>query len=352
MIAQLITSLLVAGSVLFTASASDSGSNTSTDRYHPGGTDGRGCHVCRTNCGRWGIPYDHYHRHNPVRPCNQVTPAPTRTPTPTPPPVRLPTRTPTQVPAGVTPPRTSVQQPDGKVPFLDLANSKSVNSRPQTEIANTGGVGIALRGQCFDGARTNLVWPEGLGVVVFAQGTGSCSGWSVVGANGSHTWVRDRYLKGYSPTPSPKTNEPSASGTDSSIDLSNSRSLISRPPREIANTGGIGIALRATCADSARTSRAWPEGQKVVIRAEGTGPCLGWSVAAAGESQTWVRNRYLRDVQSSSTSNATSPGGEGYWHSHCSRIRNDGGCDRRFRPISSGMHHHPSSYPAHSEGKH
>ena len=30
----------------------------------------------------------------------------------------------------------------------------------------------------------------------------------------------------------------------------------------------------------------------------------------------------------------------GYRHSHCARIRNDGGCDRRFRPSSYGEHYH------------
>lgn len=31
---------------------------------HPGGLDGNGCHVCRTNCTEsWGIPYGFYHRH-------------------------------------------------------------------------------------------------------------------------------------------------------------------------------------------------------------------------------------------------------------------------------------------------
>jgi len=39
---------------------------------HPGNTDGSGCHTCRTNCTeRWGIPYDFYHRHNPVRSCSE-----------------------------------------------------------------------------------------------------------------------------------------------------------------------------------------------------------------------------------------------------------------------------------------
>ena len=49
---------------------------------HPGGTDGSGCHTCRTNCTEsWGIPYGYYHRHNPVRDC--FDPPPTTQPPPT-----------------------------------------------------------------------------------------------------------------------------------------------------------------------------------------------------------------------------------------------------------------------------
>ncbi len=53
---------------------------------HPGGTDGNGCHVCRTNCTeKWGIPYDFYHRHNPVQACFAES-APAGPPAPPPPP--------------------------------------------------------------------------------------------------------------------------------------------------------------------------------------------------------------------------------------------------------------------------
>ena len=297
MIAQVISTLLVAGSVFFTIAASDSGSGTSIDRHHPGRTNSSGCHVCRTNCDRWGVPYGQSHRHGPVRPCHQTAP-PTRTPTPSPttrPPARTLTRTPTQAPdRSASVPRARVSPPAGKLPFLDLSNTRSVIARPRTEIANTGGIGIALRGRCLDAARTTLAWPEGLGVVVFARGTGNCVGWSVVGANGSHTWVRDRYLKGHLALPAPKTTQPPAKSLGVSIDLSNSRSLDARPLTEIANTGGLGIALRARCADSARSASAWPEGRKVILVFEGTGPCLGWSVVSAAGLQTWVRNRYLQ----------------------------------------------------------
>jgi hypothetical protein len=30
---------------------------------HPGRTDSRGCHTCRTNCEAWGLDYGEYHCH-------------------------------------------------------------------------------------------------------------------------------------------------------------------------------------------------------------------------------------------------------------------------------------------------
>ncbi len=60
-LALVLTILVIVGSLL--------GSATITEA-HPGGTDGNGCHTCRTNCTeRWGISYGFYHRHHPVRPC-------------------------------------------------------------------------------------------------------------------------------------------------------------------------------------------------------------------------------------------------------------------------------------------
>ena len=292
MIATLFASLLFAGTLFFTLAASESEPSTSIDRFHPGRTDGSGCHTCRTNCGRWGLSYGEYHCHRPVSPTRTPTPSPTRAPT------RSPTRT--SVPARTTTlPRISVP-PSEKLTNVDLSNSRSVISRPLNEIANTGGIGIALRGSCADRARTTLGWPEGQRVVVFAQGTGPCAGWSVVGAGGSHTWVRDQYLKVRTPPPAPAASAPVAGSSGLAIDQSNSRSPAARPITAIANTGGLGIALRGSCIDSARTTLAWPENKKVVLVSEGTGPCVGWSVVEAGGWRTWVRNRYLEAFGSAS----------------------------------------------------
>jgi len=71
-----------------------------TSSAHPGNTDGDGCHTCRTNCTEsWGIPYDYYHRHNPVRPCHESLPVAPTTQSPTtsttrPPPTTTTTRAP------------------------------------------------------------------------------------------------------------------------------------------------------------------------------------------------------------------------------------------------------------------
>ncbi len=39
---------------------------------HPGGTDASGCHVCRTNCARWGVPAGVRHCHGPALPAPPV----------------------------------------------------------------------------------------------------------------------------------------------------------------------------------------------------------------------------------------------------------------------------------------
>ncbi|OGK19858.1 hypothetical protein A3C23_04095 [Candidatus Roizmanbacteria bacterium RIFCSPHIGHO2_02_FULL_37_13b] len=77
---------------------------------HPGNTAADGCHYCRTNCDKWGVPWDERHCHGggsaPVeQPAQQVqeqpvveqpTPYPTRRPIiPTRKPTIKPTRTPT-----------------------------------------------------------------------------------------------------------------------------------------------------------------------------------------------------------------------------------------------------------------
>lgn len=62
---------------------------------HPGRTAADGCHYCRTNCDKWGVPWNERHCHNggasaPVEqkgpiyiPPTRYAPPPTDIPTPT-----------------------------------------------------------------------------------------------------------------------------------------------------------------------------------------------------------------------------------------------------------------------------
>lgn len=96
---------------------------------HPGNTASDGCHYCRTNCDRWGVPWNERHCHGggaaiPVEQTQQIvyptsTPIlikPTNTPLPinTPTPTDMPTTTliPTQIlipTATITPTKKTVK---------------------------------------------------------------------------------------------------------------------------------------------------------------------------------------------------------------------------------------------------
>lgn len=63
-------------------------------------------------------------------------------------------------------------------------------------VANTGGTGVALRTRCEDAAR--LAGPglkDGVEVTVTTVGSGSCSGWALVDAAGTTTWVHLSFLQ-------------------------------------------------------------------------------------------------------------------------------------------------------------
>ncbi|MDA0353183.1 MAG: hypothetical protein O3A10_13355 [Chloroflexi bacterium] len=61
----------------------------------------------------------------------------------------------------------------------------------------------------------------------------------------------------------------------------------------IANTEGVGVAVRSTCATEARTPRMIAEGTAVTVIAQGVGDCAGWSVVRAGAAVSWVQSAYL-----------------------------------------------------------
>ena len=67
------------------------------------------------------------------------------------------------------------------------------------------------------------------------------------------------------------------------------------------------------------------------------------------------RDLLMADADSSTTtttSTTVAPAEDGYSHAHCARVRNDGGCDRRFRPTYHSCHFHADAHPHHNSGKH
>ena len=92
---------------------------------HPGGLDSAGCHVCRTNCDKYGVPWDEKHCHNSAPPPAPATvPPPPPPPSPNPPPAVTPTPSytptpeapvtvpsPTPTPSYLTPPSNPTPTP-------------------------------------------------------------------------------------------------------------------------------------------------------------------------------------------------------------------------------------------------
>ena len=67
-------------------------------------------------------------------------------------------------------------------------------------VAHTGGSGVPVRSTCVVEARTPRVISEGTPVTVIARGVGDCSGWDVVRAGATISWIESAYLE---PTPAP-----------------------------------------------------------------------------------------------------------------------------------------------------
>jgi hypothetical protein len=61
-------------------------------------------------------------------------------------------------------------------------------------VATDTDLGIALRSDCDDAARTGVGWPEGQPTAQLEVGTGRSEGWSLVEADGLQSWVRNEYL--------------------------------------------------------------------------------------------------------------------------------------------------------------
>ena len=63
-------------------------------------------------------------------------------------------------------------------------------------VGNTGGGGVALRGDCLDTARSGqgVRWPDATNVELIEVGEGRCAGWLLVESGGVESWVRERFL--------------------------------------------------------------------------------------------------------------------------------------------------------------
>ena len=138
-------------------------------------------------------------------------------------------------------------------------------------IGHTGGLGVALRYDCRSDARVPHLtgWSDGTEVSILQAGSGRCAGWLRVRAEGSASWVNERYVTGLLP--------PSAATW------------------VVGNTGGLGVSHRASCSDHARISAVggWPDGTVVTVLWVGTGPCAGWLCVESGGVASWVRKAYL-----------------------------------------------------------
>ena len=114
---------------------------------HPGRTAADGCHYCRTNCDKWGVPWYQRHCHGGgsvegtqeslptnIEPTNTPIPWPTLTSSPTRIPTStnapIPTRTPTPIPPTNTP--TSIIPPAKSItPKVNKVTQKKQTTKKQ-----------------------------------------------------------------------------------------------------------------------------------------------------------------------------------------------------------------------------
>ncbi len=93
---------------------------------HPGRTAADGCHYCRTNCDKWGVPWDERHCHNGGSAPAVTPPKPVATRKPYAAPTSKPTLRPTYKPvASPTPLRTCSATSDGICPNNCTAGNDS-----------------------------------------------------------------------------------------------------------------------------------------------------------------------------------------------------------------------------------
>lgn len=110
---------------------------------HPGNTAADGCHYCRTNCDKWGVPWDERHCHGGESAPAAVYEAPTNTPIP------LPTWTPwpTSTPIPTKTPTPSITL----TPTITLTPSITQTPTPTKKLIVTPSSIPEVKGQSTDG---------------------------------------------------------------------------------------------------------------------------------------------------------------------------------------------------------
>lgn len=89
---------------------------------HPGNTASDGCHYCRTNCDRWGVPWNERHCHGVAI----ETVQPTSTPRPT----IIPTKKTTLVPTKITTPTNTPTPIITNTPTLEPTKIEEISPTP------------------------------------------------------------------------------------------------------------------------------------------------------------------------------------------------------------------------------
>ncbi len=140
-------------------------------------------------------------------------------------------------------------------------------------VGNTGGVGVARRGDCVDAARISQPgegWVDDTEVELLEAGEGRCAGWLRVESGGLESWVRQRYL----------------------IEVVDVGAVTTWT---VGNTGGGGVGLRDDCLDSARVGQgvSWPDTTRVELIEVGEDRCEGWLLVESGGAESWVRRTFL-----------------------------------------------------------
>ncbi|PKN81930.1 MAG: hypothetical protein CVU47_04965 [Chloroflexi bacterium HGW-Chloroflexi-9] len=287
--------------ILLTASAAIV-TSSQTAEAHPGNTDSSGCHTCRTNCPKWGLSYGQYHCHNAPstpRPAATTTPRPTATQPP-----------PAPAPASLTQAST--------------ANSKVVAAY-MTTIRDAGTSGQQRRSDCVVTAIVaGPLMTNGTNVEVQREGTGRCSGWSIVLANGATSWIRNLQLTRApsnarptataSPTPraaatpSPASSAGAATWSPSVLTLR----VVNASTSGWQSTDGTPLvpAWTSCSVTGEHHGYGFADGVSLQSIGTGTGGCSGWYLFVVDGEVAWLPTSYLSASVTARPASATAPSAE------------------------------------------